>query len=1072
MCKSCLFIIGIISIFLTSLFAAPGAQLPLDGTWDFKLDPADAGVKERWFESSLSDKIQMPGSTDERGFGTKVTQPEMTRLTRTYTYVGPAWYQKEVIIPSDWKGKHIELFLERCHWETQVWVDGTFAGVQNSLCVPHIYDLSKLLTPGSHKLAIRVDNTYKIDIGGWAHAITDETQTNWNGIIGQMELRATEPVRIESVAIYPDFKSQQMKVKITIINNQAGEIKGKLNLEITQDKTAKALIEKTVDFAAKSEKNQIDVDMPFGEKLKLWDEFSPSMYQLNTSVIVDGSEEKSAIKSIPFGLRDLRIDNKHFTVNGSKIFLRGNLECCIFPLTGYPPMDVDVWLRLYKVAQSYGLNHIRFHSWCPPEAAFVAADQLGVMLQVELPHWTGWTIGNIGSDSGRGRFLYEEADRILETYGNHPSFYFLSLGNELGTKRDTFLEGLVDHCKQKDSRRFYTSSTGISGDNRGDEFLVRQSLNDKWIRGMTRPNVIPCTDFDFKNLTAEVNVPIITHEIGQYLMYPNFDEIKKYTGHLKPLNFDVFRQSLKEHNMLDQAEDFRRATGMFQVQMYKEEVEAIFRTPNSAGFQLLGIQDFPGQGVALIGFLDPFWDSKGLIKPEEFRHFCSSSVPLLRMEKREWTSAETFIGSVELFHYGKAGLENVVPQWSISDAQGKQIGEGKFDAVNIPAAGVNLIGKISFDLSKINAAQKLTVSVSVKGTDIANSWNIWVYPAKIDSSIPEDIVVADVWNNQIENALADGKKVLLIAPKGRFKTSLTASFYPVFWSTPLFPNQPTTMGIFCNPKHPALAKFPTDFHSDWQWFNLNYESEAIILDDTPADFRPIVQFISEYNHNNKLGAIFEAKVGKGRLMVSSLDLKNNLEKRLAAKQLLYSIITYMQSKDFQPSSELGIAALRKIFTLDDITNAGGNIKDVNDVVINVKAADNIPQKEVSQPWQWVFDRIVKKDEGFDYWVEGGAWRDQIGCGWHNTSLIITLGYPKEFKGKLWVNFADWNAQKRSAAVFINGKDFGTVSDIGIKGKWVPIPVSQKDLVEGKLVLRADLINGPNVMISQIVLVKE
>lgn len=1049
-------------IFCTGACSASSGQLSLEGTWKFKLDPNNIGVKEQWFQHNLPDTIKLPGSTDGGGFGQKATEPAMGRLTRLHKYVGPAWYQKEVSIPAEWKGKRITLFLERCHWETQVWVDGRVVGMQNSLSVPHIYDLSDLLTPGSHVLTICVDNTMKINIGELAHAITDETQTNWNGIVGKIELRATERLYIKSVDTYPDFSRKNIKVRVGIGNDTNIPVKAGLDISLENVTSVKT----SVGCNAR-QSTYIDVNVPFGSDMKLWDEFLPSLHKL--SVVLTSKDRKDFNDEITtsIGVREFGKAAHHFTMNGRTIFLRGNLECCIFPLTGYPSTNIDAWLRIYKIAQSYGLNHLRFHSWCPPEAAFAAADQTGFMLQVELPHW--YSAGNIGNDPNHVKFLLAEADRILDVYGNHPSFCLMSMGNELGWGRQPCIEQLVTHCRQKDQRHFYTSSTGCSGVI-GDGYLVTSATGKGIVRGLDRPNVSsPSTEFDFRASLADMNVPVISHEIGQFAMFPNFDETKKYTGPLRPLNLEVFRKSLAEHKMLGQAEDFRRATGAFMIGLYKEEIESQLRTPTMAGFQLLGIQDFPGQGVALIGILDSFWDSKNLIKPEEFRRFCGPTIPLLRMPKREWDTSEKFTANVEIYHYGQSALKTVAPQWSICDVQGKQIAGSDFNSINIETGDITTIGSIALDLSKITAPQKLTVKVSIKGTDISNSWNIWTYPAEVNVSIPKNIFVSDTWNESTKAALKNGQKVLLFAKGKQCVNAIAARFIPVYWNWPLFSFQPPTMGIFCNPKHPAFAQFPTDFYTDWQWYDLLLNSQAIILDDTPAGFSPIVQFISEHNHNNKLGAIFEANVGKGRLLVSMLDLQSGLDKRLAVRQLRHSILSYMDSESFKPVHKLSFATLDKVLAAPDIKDKSVEIEDVNSAVLNIRAAVHVKDR-VAQPWQANADEVIAKAKSFDYSISGDTYRDAQGSAWHGQHVVVNLNCLPKFEGMLYVHFHDWNNQNRAARVFINGKDLGPLTDYSGKGRWLTVPITNEIATDGKLTLDAITAGGPNVMITQLVLI--
>jgi hypothetical protein len=192
--------------------------MDLRGAWSFQLDEQKSGLREHWFEKDLKDQIPLPGSTDEAGFGVK-SAPDPVRLTREHRYVGPAWYQKTVEIPQSWQGKRVVLFLERAMWEPRLWLDGDFIGMQDSLCTSHRFDLTEYLTPGRHRLTLRIDNRLKINVGHeggwsrmWAMPLTEESQGNWNGVIGRIELQATDPVWIERVEAPPDLDHKQTRV--------------------------------------------------------------------------------------------------------------------------------------------------------------------------------------------------------------------------------------------------------------------------------------------------------------------------------------------------------------------------------------------------------------------------------------------------------------------------------------------------------------------------------------------------------------------------------------------------------------------------------------------------------------------------------------------------------------------------------------------------------------------------------------------------------------------------------------------------------------------------------------------
>ncbi|MEI8375485.1 MAG: sugar-binding domain-containing protein [Planctomycetota bacterium] len=886
-------------------------MLPLAGLWDFRLDPKDQGIQEKWFDTALTDKIKLPGSTDENGFGKKTTDRSPNWLTRVYTYSGPAWYQKHVLIPADWKGKRITLLLERCHWETQVWVDGQPVGMQNSLCAPHEYDLTALLAPGPHRIAVRVDSRYKINIGKDAHSITEHTQTGWNGMIGRLELAATDPIWIDDVQVTPDIARKTARVRVTIGNQtgQAAEGVLALNAHLTTEDSGG--VEKRLECHITGEKQtQVAIELPMGDAVKLWDEFTPNRYKLTVGLTASAAGKKySDNKQASFGMCEFRTRGTQFTVNGRLTFLRGTLECCVFPLTAYPPTDPESWQRIIRVAKAHGLNHFRFHSWCPPEAAFEAADREGFYLHVETPVWA-----TLGSDAGCDAFVYAEGDRILRAYGNHPSFTMLCVGNEpSGRNHEAWLSKIVRYWKQKDPRRLYTSCSGWPVTPESDYHSRPNPRIQGWGEGLrSRVNALPLsTDMDYRGEVAHFRAPVVSHEIGQWCVFPNLREIDKYTGVVRARNFEIVRDSLREHHMLDQAQDFVMASGKLQTLLYKEEIEAALRTAGFGGFQLLDLHDFPGQGTALVGVLDPFWDSKDYVTAAEFRQFCSPTVPLLRMKKCVWTNAETFTAQAEIAHYGAAPIQAATPVWSLAATDGRVVASGELPALPIPLGGGTALGKIDIPLAKVDVAKKLILTLSLKDTPYTNHWDVWVYPAQVDRAPPTNVLVASSLDTQTTAALAAGRKVLLLLPPAAVRSDVPPGFSPIFWNTRWTRRQPPhTLGILCDPKHAAWATFPTEFHSNWQWWDPVSKSRAMILDGFPPDFRPLIQVIDDWNTNRRLGLVFEAKTGGGKLLGCSIDLSTGINQRPVSRQMLRSLLDYMGGDTFAPSKELPIELVR------------------------------------------------------------------------------------------------------------------------------------------------------------------
>ncbi|MGD0899075.1 MAG: sugar-binding domain-containing protein [Thermoguttaceae bacterium] len=912
--------------------------IPLAGTWRVRLDRADTGEREKWFAQTLADPVKLPGSLAENGLGDDVsvdtpwtggiqdrswfTEPQYEPyrrpgnvklpfwLTPVKVYVGPAWYQRAIDIPEGWKGKKVWLFLERPHWETRVWIDQRDCGMQNSLSTPHLYDLGEV-APGQHRLTVRIDNRLKIDVGPDAHSVTDHTQTNWNGVVGRLELRATDPIWIDDVQLFPDIAGKKAKVCVTI-GNATGQ-------------PAELLLDTSDDRKGISNHYMLDAgprstftpSHPL-EDSPLWDEFSPVACPLvvEVSAFRDGKDCADR-REVTFGMRDFKTQGTNFTLNGRPVLLRGTLECCIFPRTGYPPTDVESWTRILKIARAHGLNHLRFHSWCPPEAAFEAADRLGFIYQIECAMWTHTPMDKSKAVSD---FLYAETERILRAYGNHPSFCLLSHGNEPPRGQEKYLGEWVRHWRELDPRRLYTSGSGWPTIPESDYHVTPGPRIHAWGGGLkSRVNARPPeTTTDYSDFIAKYpNHPVVSHEIGQWCVYPNFDEIKKYTGVTRAYNFEIFREGLRQHHMADQAHDFLIASGKLQTLLYKEEIESAMRTKGFGGFELLDLHDFPGQGTALVGVLDPFWEGKGYVTPEEFHRFACETVPLVRMAKRIWTADERFTASVEISHFGPKPLARAVAGWTICGQDGKAAAIGRLPAATIPLGNGTLLGEVSLPLAGIRAPQKLNLAVTIEGTPYANDWDFWVYPAAWDMAPGEAIFEAGTLEEALP-LLAQGKKVLLVPRAGSVRGDrngkVPPGFSSIFWNTAWTHRQPPhTLGILCDPKHPAFAAFPTESHSNWQWWELIHGSQIMILDGLPPPLRPVVQVIDDWVTNRRLGLVFEAKVGGGKLLVCGADIASDLASRPVARQFRRSLLEYMQGPGFEPRHEVTAAQLGGIF---------------------------------------------------------------------------------------------------------------------------------------------------------------
>lgn len=966
-------------------------QYDISGTWGFCPDEEKAGISGEFWKKQLSaeDTMFLPGTTAQTQKGTLNEARETGYLTELYPFAGYAWFQKKITIdPSD-VGKELELFLERTRM-TKLWVDDVYVGEYDSLTTPHRFLIGKYVTKPVFTLTVLVSNVDYPTKGG--HLTSPDTQSNWCGILGEMSLRVYEEVQLTHVDIESDIQHRTMKLQVQADNRKEA---GSYHLWVTGEvyhldtQGAVCVIACIPDQTIQQQEFEVTLDSGFnevvlvaelGEDAEFWSEYHPYLYQLQIEIVENG-EKLSAW----CGLRQFSVNEHHFLINGTETFLRGKHDGMIFPLSGAAPMDVKEWLRVMGISKSYGINHYRYHTCCPPEAAFLAADLLGIYMEPELPFWG--SLEDTGDEQIRKEqeYLKQEGFRMMREYGNHPSFCMMSLGNELWGGQDKVSEILRDF-KKADQRHLYTQ-----GSNNFQHFPVilpeedfwvgvrlgskkEDGTNDRLIRGSyatcdapigyiqleepsTRHNydeaILPKElqtseesgvkeiEIQYGTGVKKVQVsdsssglypqlPVVGHEIGQYAVYPNFKEIEKYTGVFRARNFEIFRERLAEKGMLDQAEDFFYCSGKLSVQCYKEELEGFLRSKNMAGYQILDIQDFSGQGTALVGILDAFMDNKGHVTKEEWNGFCSDAVCLAQFDSYLIHSGEHFIMDLALSYYKQDHkLKGARLQWKLSAPQETVIGEGRC-MVPDGAYGLTQLEQVCVKLpdSKIPEKLKLVLQLAEGETILSeNSYILWMYPAELPDTatvLKENVYTAangvSVFftedAGEAQTLLREGKRVLYLP--NEVKDSIRGFYCTDFWCYPMFRSISEsmgkevpvgTMGLCIQKEHPALSQFPTEQYSTPQWYGIVSESDCAVLDEvTSKDYRPIVQMIDNFERNHKLGILFEGKSGDGRLMVCTSRL-SKLTGRLEAAQFLKSILTYMTSDEFAPKQEIELSVI-------------------------------------------------------------------------------------------------------------------------------------------------------------------
>ena len=883
---------------------SPADTLSLAGAWQLT-----AG--------SIRAEVPLPGTLDTAGLGAP-EPPQAGRLTRRHTYAGPARWVRTVALPPAAGGR---LFweVERAR-QLSAEVDGAPlpALIPASLSTAAVFEL----TPWAGRtvaLTLISDNTYP----GWpagaityASAATDETQTNWNGILGALRVVRRPAACILAVRVYPGRDTLDVAVDVAAAPTAL----------------ARAFVELASPALAAPARRLPDALVPCpaaapGAVTTLWlrglavrpgaprwDEFDPQLTTLSAALFLPGSPAPADEAETRFGLRDFRVQGGRLALNGRAIFLRGEANCCVFPRTGHPPMDKAAWAALLGRYAAYGVNCVRFHSWCPPEAAFAAADEAGMLLQPEL---SDWDFRHALEDPAAEAYYARELCQILWTYANHPSFVMLSLGNELGNGEAgrAAMHRLLGAARRADPTRLYASASndsyGEKGPDTASDFFTAMANRGAMLRATSSP-LIGHLNHEFpgtrRHYTQAAEAgrggqAVFGFEVGQYEIWPDFAQLARYDGVTLPHNLAMIRRRAAQTGAGACWTAGVAASGELALLCYKEEVEAALRTPAMSGLSLLGLQDFPGQGTALVGMMDALAEPKpyAFAAPARFKAFFAPVLPLARFDRYTFAAGDVFAADLELANYGRAAVGAL--HWLLyDDTAGCPLDGGELAGPFAPG-GLRGAGAIACRLPDDGRAHRLTLRL--RAGSAANAYPLWCYPDAPAEPAPAGVRVLTRLSEQDLGWIAAGGRALL-DPDAALPGSLPCAFSTDFWSVGTFPAQTGTMGLLIDPAHPALADFPTEFHANWQWW-APAQGRALPL---PAGVRPIVRVLDSVTRLGSRALLWEAQVGRGRVLLSGMAL-HRFPDRPECAHLLHCLTRYLAAPA-RPAAPLAPEALRRL----------------------------------------------------------------------------------------------------------------------------------------------------------------
>lgn len=868
-------------------------------------------------------KLKLPGTLDESGIGhDDADAPIATRLTRKHTFEGEAVISKKISFKGT-PGKRYFVEAERARC-LRLLLDGREVPhfVEPSISTPHVFEVTGLLEK-ENELTFLSDNSYPglpHDAIVYSSAATDETQTNWNGILGYFRIRQEEAVFLHNIRVYPVGNKVTVRVEISAAVPYQGR------LVVTSESLANNLsawqVVKEINIPT-GMSEIVFADLPLSPKAKRWDEGEGNLYEL-TAVL---ERYDNTTKTVTFGIRDFGDDGTgRLALNGRRIFLRSEANCAVFPEAGHPPMTVEEWTNVLLRYQSYGVNCMRFHSHCPPEAAFTAADRLGMLMQPELSHWNP----NDAFESEESFSYYQtELRRILHLLANHPSFVMITLGNELhaselGHER---MNALLRMAREIDPTRMIANGSNVHygeiGSDAASDFYTTQKFYQEDVRGTFAnmegyinhqyPNAKTNFDDTMCSIRKEFKKPVFSFEVGQFEILPDFDELPHFKGVSEPANLKLIQKRVEERGLKENWKKYVEATGELSLIGYREEIEAAMRTRELSGISLLGLQDFPGQGTALVGMLNSHLQPKpfAFARPERFRSFFREQLPLVLLEKYTYENTEILEANVQVANFGKNELEGVLRYELRSEddvvAAGEAHAADDFNESVYPVGQLTNAGRIKINLGEVRKPARFDLRVWIGEAE--NSYPIWVYRAAEVVVKKAAFYETEHFDDRAKEVLKQGGTVYLTPPstKEALPFSIQAQFTTDFWSVGTFAGQEGAMGQLIDDKHPLFRAFPTEFHTNWQWWPMAVQ-RAVIL---PEQFDTIIAEMDSYAFLRPMAQLLECRCLNGKLLFSSLGLQN-LQQYPECRAFLHAIYCYLESEEFVPKQEIAPEVFEKL----------------------------------------------------------------------------------------------------------------------------------------------------------------
>lgn len=841
-------------------------NLSLDGAWTFALDPDDVGMAQGWQYASgpYRDTIQVPGSWDGQGFG-----PETDKLRSNH--VGRAWYRKRALVPTEWAGRRVFLCLGGVHRYSDAWVNGEYLGEHIGYLSPFEYDISHLAQPGQAiVVTVRVDSEqrHEVDCLAGAMDLIDAMFTPWGGIYGHVWMEARRDGWLEHLFVEPQVSPPSCRASVELAGTQRGDA-----VQFQVSRSGQVLAEVTVP--ADGPHVAAPMNLPGAP---LWTPDEPNLLTCTATLLADG--EALDTVQCRFGLREIAIVGNRFTLNGARIFLRGYGDDSVYPETLAPPTDVEVYRKRLRIAKRFGFNYVRHHSHFLPDEYYQACDEVGMLVQPELPnayqfYWD--------QAQGAALDLYTtEWEAAIRRHRNHPSIFDWCMGNESQPFPSTAPE-LYRIARELDPTRPIIDTDGVWS------VVERPTLD--FVSLQFDVGQLPLDRPDKFSFLRDPPVPVVSHETSNYATFPRLDAASLFRHSPKPYWLDDAAKRLEAIGLLEEAPRWAECSERLVAACQKLNIEALRKNEDISGYTWWLLQDY---WTGSNGLVDHYFRPK--FDPAEMAVFNAPRVLLEEGMGQTYRGGERLSTTLLLSNMAAEDVVAPVAEWEVT-VGGLRRGQQIVACPSAPAGEVTALARISLRLPPVDRPTLVTLRawLDTGPERIENRWTARLYPPRpptlregvpvyAEPSIlprleplgalpmPKDLPIRAAYvvrqpTRTLLKAAARGASLVCLSPTGCF-VSVPNRYKPAWWLGDAVDSNVGTVAY----DHVLTRDMAPEGWCDPGWHRLIEGSQAYLLDDMPARPSTVIRGIDVHTMCRDKALVWEARVGRGSLLVSGLRL--------------------------------------------------------------------------------------------------------------------------------------------------------------------------------------------------------